>query len=329
MPDTSRFTIRMKNAEGSDAEEPNCRVMFKRTDETAILDASHVVFPPARTFQLPAFPREQWLFGDIVPSLYQPLKSRFFMPMANTPQVQEIVAVRLPSSWTPVFTPLANLTGERFQPLVKVIKNSTQADVKHGRDLGRLDAAYGDLQPGPEELAKMALLNLYAVGMDTQEPINKQPWFSYVKQIVRIDRERFIAEASPDFFDLVQKILENIGDFAEAGFFTEPAGLHYDNIPLRYALTSDLITVKVRYEQGNTQFTVGKSTSGGKSITLLDCDMDEHSNLIAHTGDLFIHTFTGGTHPVDMHEYIVHKDPGIDLGYELEPAEGRAQTAAA
>src|SRR5262249_39795910 len=166
-------------------------------------------------------------------------------------------------------------------------------------------------------LAKMALLNLYAVLSDEKEPIGNTNWFRFVQQIVRIDQERFVAEADPALFDIVETILKNLDTFKSKGYFTESASLHVENIPPRYTLTADLITVKVRYEQGNVQFTMSKATTNGRNVVLLDCDMDEHSNIIEHVGDLFTHVFTGGTHPIDMHEYIVHHNPGVQLGYTL------------
>ena len=35
--------------------------------------------------------------------------------------------------------------------------------------------------------------------------------------------------------------------------------------------------------------------------------------------DFLKHQFTGGTNPIDIHEYIVHRQKGVDLGYELRP----------
>lgn len=320
MSDIAYFTIQLRTAESTPAEEPNCKVDFRRTDQTSAGGAPHVVFPPDRTFALPAFPQERTLYCDITPSLYQPVKSEFFTPDAGKPREEQVIAVRLPDAWSPEFVKLADLPAQRFQLFTTVIASSTQVDVKHGRDLGSLDAAYEGLTALPEKLAKMALLNLYGVTMDTREPIGQKSWFSFVNQIVRIDRERFVAEVKPELYDIVKRILGNLNDYKGQGFFTEPAGMHYDNIPTRYTLDGELITVKVRYAQGNVQFTMGKARSGGQDVVLLDCDMDEHSNIIEHGGDLFMHVFTGGTHPVDMHEYIVHDDPGVDLGYQLVPA---------
>lgn len=321
MPNISRFAINLVNAEGAPASEPNCYVGFHRMDNATIREARNIPFPPDHTFTLPGWPQEQNLYCTIEPTLYHLVKSNIFLPRGN--KQQTVTAVRLPDQWSPDFQPLANLAGTRFDPLLKVVGNSLDVDVKHGPVLGNLQTAYDQLAGGQQILAKMALLNLYAVLTDQREPIGHTNWFRFVQQIVRIDQERFIAEADPALFDIVKNILDNLDQFQPQGFFTElSASLHLDNIPTRYALTADLITVKVRYEQGNVQFTMGKATTSGRDVVLLDCDMDEHSNAIEHLGDLFIHVFTGGTHPIDMHEYIVHQDQGVQLGYGLHPIGG-------
>jgi hypothetical protein len=316
--DTARFTLSLTNAEGKPALEPNCTVDFQRTDGSTAAEARGVAFPAARTFVIPSFPQEKNLFCLIRPSLYNLVQSNFFIPNGN--KNESVTLQRLPDKWTPAFAALATLPSPRFDAFRGIVANSTQVDVKHGRVLGRLDIAYDDLVDNQQMLAKMALLNLYAVLNDQNDPINNRPWYRFVQQYVRIDQERFIAETDPELFDIVQNILNNLDTFGPKGFFTESASLHLENIPDRYQLTQDLITIKVRYEQGNVQFTMGKATTNGRNVVLLDCDMDEHANIIQHTEDLFIHVFTGGTHPIDMHEYIVHHDPGVQLGYALNPA---------
>jgi hypothetical protein len=76
----------------------------------------------------------------------------------------------------------------------------------------------------------------------------------------------------------------------------------------------------------NLQLTVSHLTVSGTPVHLLDCDLDEHANLILHGLDVLAHIFNGGTNPIFMHEYIVRdseqNSPGgiatIDLGYQLE-----------
>ena len=325
--DTARFTLNLTNSEGNAAFEPNCFISFQRTDGSSAGQARGVAFPPARTFVIPAFPQENNLFCLITPTLYNAVQSNFFIP--NGDKNQSVTMQRLPDKWTPAFPALNTLPSPRFDAFQQVVSNSTQVDVKHGPVLGRLDTAYDKLAGSQQTLAKMALLNLYAVLNDQDDPINNRPWYRFVQQYIRIDQERFIAEADPQLFDIVQNVLDNLDTFGPQGFFTEASpNLHLQNIPDRYQLTEDLITIKVRYEQGNVQFTMGKATTGGRNVVLLDCDMDEHANIIQHTEDLFVHVFTGGTHPIDMHEYIVHHDPGVQLGYTLNPA-GAAVAAGA
>jgi hypothetical protein len=36
-----------------------------------------------------------------------------------------------------------------------------------------------------------------------------------------------------------------------------------------------------------------------------------------HLKDLFLHKFNGGTHPFDIHEYLVLSSPNRPLGYTL------------
>jgi len=327
MPDVARFKLNLTTAEGSPAEEPNCYVGFMRTDGTTAVEAKNIAYPPDHTFRLPAWPQEQNLYCLIKPTLYHVVQSEFFRPDAGD-QEQAATLVRLPDQWSPEFQALADLPTARFDFFQKLLAKSPDVDVKHGPKLGNLADAFDNLKGTQQILAKMALLNLYAVLSDETEPIDHTHWIHFVQQIVRIDQERFIAETDPDLFDIVQKILSNLGNFK--GFFTELSpNLHLENIPPAYQLTGDLITVKVRYEQGNVQFTMGKATKAGQNVVLLDCDMDEHSNLIEHTGDIFTHVFTGGTHPIDMHEYIVHHDPGVLLGYDLEPAETAVSAAGA
>lgn len=327
MADIARFQLNLTTTEGTPAEEPNCYIGFMRTNGTTAVEAKGIAFPPNHTFILPAWPQEQNLFCLIKPSLYQVVQSEFFRPDAGS-QTQGVTLVRLPDKWTPEFQPLAQLAPARFDFFQKLAANSPNVDVKHGPQLGNLANAFDNLAGNQQILAKMALLNLYAVLTDETEPINKTHWIHFVQQIVRIDQERFVAETDPDLFDIVQTILNNLWNYE--GFFTEASpNLHLENIPPAYTLTQDLITIKVRYQQGNVQFTMGKATKAGQPVVLLDCDMDEHSNLIEHTGDLFTHIFTGGTHPIDMHEYIVNHDKGVQLGYDLDPVDNAVSTAAA
>ena len=100
--------------------------------------------------------------------------------------------------------------------------------------------------------------------------------------------------------------------------------LHTGNIPAPYDTgVTQMVSVKSNDEHGNLQLTMAKSVdpATGSPVFLLDADIDEDLEFFAHAHDLFVHMFSGGTHPYDVHEilfvtYFGPNDP-LDLGYDL------------
>ncbi len=320
------FTLKLLNVERQDAGDDHVRVQFLRTDGTTVLAVRDLQFPPNHRFTVPAFPRERNLQCAITPSLYDYLNSGFFTLTDKEEKEVTGIGIRLPDAWSPKFTTWDSLAAARFSPLTTILGISS-VKLKHGPDLGRLtDAAYDALTGDPATLAKMCLLNLFSVLSDTNDPTTARAWFSFVKQMKVLDQERFVAIVDDALWDVVRTIHDTPSKFA--GFFPADSGLHLDNIPSEYQLAAPMLSVKVIYEQGNVQFTVARvKNAGGNQLTLLDCDMDEHSNVLLHIFDFFTHQVTGGTHPVEIHEYIVNHclnaGQTIDLGYSLVP-KGRA-----
>jgi hypothetical protein len=248
--------------------------------------------------------------------------------------------VRLPDAWSPSFHALTNLAAPRFDPLRAVVARSNKVDLlATGIDLGDLNVSFDRLAGLPQVLAKAALLNLFSVLIEEVDPVTivdgpgqPSPWFSYVNRIVRIGQERFIAEVSPTLFENVSTILKSPGlMYKGKQYATEPDGgrsLHSVNIPPQYDVANNLVameTVKIPYEQGNVQLTVAFLRVNGVAVHLLDCDMDEHLNLLAHGFDVIAHLFNGGTSPITMHEYIerdsaqqaANELATVDVGYQL------------
>jgi hypothetical protein len=224
------------------------------------------------------------------------------------------------------------LPAPRFAPLRNVLAVSKNVDLKSGPAIGDLTTNYDNIAVESQILAKTALLNLYAVLCDEQDPIDSVAWFSHVRKIVRLDRERFLAEVDPSLFENVQTILDNLQPvYAAQGYSTEPPAdmaLHKPNIPPQYDAVHNAvqgITIKKAYEQGNVQLTLWFLRVNGNAVHLLDCDMDEHLNILTHSVDIIKHLATGGTNPLLMHEYIVEHSAqksttgtaDIDLGYRL------------
>jgi hypothetical protein len=272
-------------------------------------------------------------------SRYLAQGGQMFLPNVEPMKAFPLKLTRNPLNWNAKFEDYAILSSPRFDALKAVVSVSTDVDFKAAGvpAIGNLEQNYDRIDGGPQRLAKAALLNLYAVLTEELDPIGNVPWFSYVKKIVRIDQERFVAEVDGTMFANVTAILQGLGGaYAGANYSTEPSGdapLHYGNIPRSYdcpnSLAEPLITVKKKYEQGNVQLTL---TSYKNGIFLLDCDMDEHLEIVAHTADIAAHIAAQaedptdtGTQPFLMHEYIVRESAQaaadgistVELGYWL------------
>ena len=283
----------------------------------------------------------EWMVTPTL-SRYMAPGGQMFLPNANPEPAFALQLTRLPSAWKARFTPYAALSSPRFDRFKQVVSVSTHVDLKAAGvpPVGNLEQNYDAIDLEPQILAKTALLNLYAVLTDEFDPIGdpdaKVPWFSYVQKIVRIDQERFIAEVDKTLFDHVSQIVANLGaPFLGGEYSTEPESdfaLHTPNIPPQYDPANNIakmVTVKKKYEQGDVQLTMTQLKTGPY---LLDCDMDEHLEIVAHTGDLVVHAAEEledptdtGTHPFLMHEYIVRDSAQqaadgiatVDLGYVL------------
>ena len=328
MGNVGNLILSLVNAEGGSALEPDCTVEIVRLDQVTIARADNLQFPPKHSFSLPAFPQAQNLRCVITPSLYRLVQSEFFTLNSSVTREEPALVPREPSKWAPTFVPWNTLSAP-FVALKSILAGKF-LKLKHGPDVGVITPAVWDgMTSPPLMLAKMALLNLFGVLTTQQDPVTSQPWFNFVQQILVIDRERFVAIVTSDLYESISHILDNLDTFGPLGFFAADVSLHTDNIPSDFQLTAPMISAKRNYQQGNIQFTMAKARNAGGDCILLDCDMDEHSNILEHVGDLFVHVFTGGTHPIDIHEYIVRHQPALDLGYTLRPLNQTLVSAAA
>jgi hypothetical protein len=333
MPDSVTISINAKTLEGLAASDPEVIVDVIQTIPFRQTVSQQTIrnFPGSATIAIPTpdgFPT--WLV-NISFSKFDAGAGFFFQPRQNASPTFAVQATRLPGAWKPEFTALDSLATLRFADFLKVISVSKNVDLKNGPPVGDLSVNYDLLADAAQKQGKMALLNLFAVLTDEQDPISHAPWFNHVRKIVRLDQERFIAEVEPALFENVQTILQGLnGEFKGQGFFTEPPSdslLHIGNIPPQYGASHNLqtmITLKKDYEQGDLQLTLAFLIVAGQVVHLLDCDMDENRNLALHSLDIVKHWFNGGTSPVSMHEYIVEDSAqnsggiaNIDLGYQL------------
>lgn len=317
------FELGLLDVKNRPANDPKTKVSFFRTsDNKEILLARDLAFPPVRRFTVPAFPQEKNLFCEATPSRFRPVSTNIFTLTDGKVIRRNPVVLRLPDKWVPQFVPWNLLSGE-FLSLQDVLKSSPGIKVKNGESFDRLtDAAYDGVTENKAVLAKMALLNLYAVLAITKEPTNEvASWFSFVKQILLIDRERFIAFVDPRMGEIVRAIKDNLSDFPD--YKNTPAGIHFEGIQKALpegfkAFKSKLFSIKSAEEHANIQLTIAPAKDpDGNDVTVLDVDIDENGRLLEHLADLIKHKITGGTHPIDIHEFLFLAHPNIALGYDL------------
>ena len=313
------FQLGLMDVSGRPVNESKVKVGFVRVaDNKTILAAANLDFPPSRRFAVPAFPQEKNLFCEVTPPRFRSRRSGIFTLTDGETIVRNLTLFRQPDKWTADFTKWDQLPSH-FLPFKDVLKRSSAVKVKGGKTLGTFtEATYDGVTDKTTVFAKAALLNLYTKLTDLKEPTGgNEPWFSFVREIVEIGRERFIAVADPRMGDIVRAIKDDIGKFKD--YKNTPAQNHFGNIPAVYQVQkSRMFSIKSDEDHGNIQLTMapGKDASGN-DLLILDTDIDEDGKLLAHLADLFKHKFTGGTHPFDIHEYLALDNPNRPLGYEL------------
>ncbi len=321
LPDQGTLRLTLLDIEGLPAADPNTSIsVVKVMTNEEIARSNNLVFPVTVNINLPSFPLAQGLVCWINPKRYRTCHSNIFTLTDGQVLVQSPTVFRTPGQWNSRFAHWADLPAP-FGALQKVLTASPNVTVKESKQpLGNFAGpAYDDVDETPAILAKTALLNLYA-------KMHKVPvvtggaddWFEFVQSILIIGQERFIGIVTPALWDAVTKIFNSIGDFPK--FVQADTALHTGNIPSPYAANvTEMVSIKSNEAHGNLQLTMAKAVDPATSAVtfLLDADIDEDRNFFLHARDLFVHNFSGGTHPVDVHEILISTYGPLSLGYEL------------
>jgi hypothetical protein len=127
---------------------------------------------------------------------------------------------------------------------------------------------------------------------------------------------------NPELADTVRFIRDNYGAFRNE-YLPADASLHFKNFPAEFRGTfspSEMFSIKSTESLGNLQLTLALAKdAAGSPLWLLDADIDENGELLKHFFDLLKHRFSGGTHPFDLHEILLHSNRDLDLGHALFP----------
>ena len=139
---------------------------------------------------------------------------------------------REPLEWRPAFTLWQELPAA-FSDLKTVLDDSPNVVLqKSNAPLGKLvGAAYDSMTSDEAVLAKTALLNAHHRLHTIQEPVSRaRSWFSFVRRIITIDRERFVGFVQDDMEIIVRHVHDHIGDF-RPDYERAPAEHHRGNVP--------------------------------------------------------------------------------------------------
>jgi hypothetical protein len=322
MSNIGKLGLTIRNTENQPALDPKTRIDVKRKDGTAILRFRELNLPLNTQLEIPAFPQESNLFCDVTPKRYRYFRTEFFTLSTSTPGTIEARAMRLPQHWSARFTAWNQLSAD-FTPIKTVLENSNVKVIK-GANLGKFtENNYDAASVEKTVLAKTSLLNLFAMMSVLPEPVGeRRPWFSFVDRILAIDRERFYAVVDGEMGEIVKHVKANLHKFKT--YESAGAGNHFEKLqqtlPEFRIIRSKMFSVKTDDRNGNLQLTMApaRDLATGADALLLDADIDENGDLLNHLIDvLFLNPFNGGTHPFDIHEYLVLAHPSRALGYEL------------
>jgi hypothetical protein len=323
-PETLQVTLELRDVSDRLIRDPETFFTFRRmSDRRQIGDQLALELTgSAVVFNLPVATGEIAVC-EIDPKRYRFAHSPVFFLAPGRPITKIAQLFREPKEWTPGFTRWSSLS-PAFADLKRVLGQSPDVTLfRHDRIVAPrlVEAAYDGMSGDDVALAKTALLNMHYRLNTTLEPVSgSRSWFSFVSRMVAIGRERFLAFVDPEMETLVRQIHAGIDEF-RTDYERTPAENHRGNVPpeMQGRITS-MISIKSSHSKGNFQLTLAHLS--GPDEVLLDVDIDENGELLAHTADVFKHKITGGTHPYDIHELLAHEAwslgrPGFDLGYRL------------
>ena len=315
-----QFTMDIRDADEAVIVDPVVWVRLARPDDAAGQKWRLESDGTAGTRTLKDAPAGSPLRLRISPSRYRDIG--MFAQVTSgrlIPDASLMKTPRLPSEWLPAFIRWAELSDD-FDALTTLLMASCAFQLGRGSKATCLDeAAYDGVGTDDPTAwrAKMSLLNLYSRMKVEGPPSTHKTWIGEVSQLFLATSERFICETNQECADTVRSLSNSPG----GGYKHAGPDLHRKNFELVPGVTDvkDMVSIKTDVSKANLQLTVARARRQGEDIWMLDADIDENGELLAHTFDLIRHIFTKGTDPIDIHESLRELFPASDLGYALEP----------
>ncbi len=324
MSNQARLRLRFLTVERRPARERAIRVEVRAVRNRQLLRQRRVQIPPSLSVQVPAIPHpHQHMYARVVSTRFRDVN---LAPFALADDETKVVYLfRQPSQWDARFSRWSTLPAS-FAAFKRVLNAS--ADIRvigDGVVKTFARSTYDGIDPAKYKLilAKAALLNLRSKLTELRDPLGQgRRWFSYVRRIIKMGRERFVAVVDADMARHVLRIKQEIDRFED--YEQANARNHHRNFPKAYRVSKkrdELFSIKSSEDLANVQLTLGRGTDPltDENVWLLDTDIDEHGDWARHVGDLIRHKFTGGTHPYDIHEFLLFLRKTRSLGYRLWP----------
>lgn len=312
--------LEIRDVHGSLVSDPAVRVRLGPPDGVGTITTTLALAGAPVTLNVADGPPGAALILRVTPSLYRDGAVTCTVDgSGRVSPMRPLCLPRRPSHWEPAFTPWARLT-DPFVALRTVLAASP--DLRVGRFSAPLTctgAAFDAIDATDESraLAKLSLLNLYGRLREEKAPGGAGSWFAFVRHLLLATRERLVAEVDQACWTAVRDLAaRDRGSYRMA-----PVTLHIENFRAIPGVTAvgGAASVKTTERKANLQLSAARVTRAGRQAYLLDADIDENGSLLLHTFDLVRHAFTGGTHPVDVHECLCVAFPSTDFGYDLTP----------
>jgi mannan endo-1,4-beta-mannosidase len=311
--DQAAIEIALTNVDGASISVAPEELVFLRGGRQMEFDVDE----GTGAFVVNAGVKETWS-AQVSPARYRTSSSGFFFLAPGDVRPVSQMMARDRSAWTASFRKWDEL-GADHQPLKDLLLRPGDVQLfPEVRSLGMLTGATYDGLGGDALLPKTAMLNLYYKLRTVPDPIRPElSWFSHLSRLLEIGRERLIAIADAAVVDSVKRVLENPAQF---GYHrAEDPELHRKFLPAEFREEARIFSIKASVREASLQITVSEIPS--RDLTIIDADLDEHGDLLELIFDGIAHIFDGGTHPYDIHEFLIGHaaaaDTPIDLGYTL------------
>jgi hypothetical protein len=221
---------------------------------------------------------------------------------------------RRPAEWTPTFTQWASLSS-CFDPLKNALHISPRFRLGRASAAELLVEDRYDAVPAFDEsraLAKQELLNLYS-RLRHERPAPDAPvWFAFVEELLVASREHLVAVVDEACLAHVQRLAAERHRYRSS----TARQLTVAQLP-GVADVESALAIRACGDELCLDLAAARVRWRGAPAVLLEVRLDRRGRTFARA---FPHTFdTVGTQPTDHHELLRSVDPGLDLGYRLEP----------